>query len=144
MAILDKKLVQGWLDAWNAHDLEKTLGYYADDCLYESPGGNMVTKRSKKELAPYLKNLFADYPDFKMEWKSAFYSENAVCGEFVLTGTQANNTNNPAMPMTGKSFSVRGSYFSEWQNNKVKRHTIYEDYMTVMAQLGLMPGRPSK
>ena len=51
MAILDKKLVQGWLDAWNAHDLNKTLGYYADDGLYESAGGTMVTIRSKKEMA---------------------------------------------------------------------------------------------
>ena len=144
MALIDKNLVQDWLDAWNAHDVDKALGFYTDDCLYESVGGTGVTGHGKKELAPYLKNMFTDYPDFKLEWKNAFYSENAVCGEFVLTGTQANNTSNPAIPVTGKRFSVRGSYFSEWQNNKVKRHSIYEDYLTILGQLGLMPGNPSK
>jgi steroid delta-isomerase-like uncharacterized protein len=140
MAIIKEKLVKDWFAAWNSCDVEKVLGFYSDDCIYENTASGKVG-RGKKELGDALKMTFTDYPNSKLEPKSAFYSENVVCGEFVLTATQSHSSN-PAIPMTGKSFSVRGAYISEWQNNKVKRHTIYEDYLTIMRQLGLMPSTP--
>jgi steroid delta-isomerase-like uncharacterized protein len=142
MAIIREKLVKDWYAAWNSHDVEKTLGFYADDCVYDSVGSGKVG-HGKKELAGYLKTMFNDYPDTKLDFKSTFYSENAVCGEYIFSATQAHSSN-PAIPMTGKKFSVRGAYVSEWQNDKVKRHTVYQDYMTVMQQLGVIPAPAKK
>ena len=142
MAIIKEKLVKDWYAAWNSHDVEKTLGFYTDDCMYDSVGTGQVV-HGKKELAGYLKTMFNDFPDSKLDFKSTFYSENIVCGEFLLSATQAHSSN-PAIPMTGKSYSVRGAYVSEWQNDKVKRHTVYQDYLTIMRQLGLMPNVPPK
>ena len=84
-----------------------------------------------------------DYPDFEIEQKATFYSENAVCGEVIMSGTQVHSSN-PAIPATGKPFSARGAYISEWQNGKIKRHAYYQDMVTVMQQLGLMPTLPKK
>ena len=120
----------------------ETLGFYTDDCLYDSVAGGFVG-HGKKDLAVYLKTMFNDYPDLKLEFKTTFYSENTVCGEYLFSATQAHSSN-PAIPMTGKSFSVKGAYISEWQNDKVKRHTVYQDYLTVMRQLGVMPNVPPK
>lgn len=142
MAIIREKLVKDWYAAWNSSNLEKVSEFYTDDCIYENAATGEV-RRGKKEMVASLQKTFYDYPDTKLEFKSTFYSENVVCGEFVMSGTQA-HASNPAIPFTGKRFSVRGAYISEWQNDKVKRHTIYEDYLTIMRQMGLMPSAPVK
>jgi steroid delta-isomerase-like uncharacterized protein len=142
MSMVKENLVKDWYAAWNSHDIEKTLAFYTEDCLFESvaPGRFL---HGKKELSDYLTILFKEFPDSKLDFTSTCHFENTVCGEFIMTGTQAYSSN-PAIPMTGKSISVRGSYFSEWDNNKVKRHTVYEDYLTIMRQLGVMPSPPVK
>ncbi len=142
MATAKENLVKDWYAAWNSHDIDKVLTFYTDDCMYEGvASGN--TGHGKKELAAYLKNMFTDYPNAKLEFTSTFYSDNAVCGEFIFSGTQAHSSN-PMLPMTGKSFSERGSYISVWQGDKVKRHAVYQDYLTVMRQLGAFPSAPTK
>ena len=140
--MVSEKVVQDWYSAWNSHDIEKILGFYTDDCLYEGVAMGTVA-HGKQELVANLKRIFTDYPDTRLDFSSTFYCENVVSGEFVMSGTQAHSSN-PAIPMTGKSFSVRGGYFSEWQNGKVKRHAVYQDYLTVMRQFGLIPSPPSR
>jgi steroid delta-isomerase-like uncharacterized protein len=136
-----KKLVKDWFVAWNSGDAEKLVKFYTDDCLYEMVARGAVY-HGKNELATYYKNSLANYTNQKLEQKATFYSENAVCGEFVLSGTQV-HSNNPAIP-AGKTFSERGAYISEWQNGKVKRHSVYTDYLTIMQQLGQMPASAKK
>ena len=143
MATDMKKLADDWITAWNSHDPPKIVAWYTDDCLCEAVGALGSVSRGKGELLKYLETLASNYPDFRVEPKTAFYSGNSVCGEFVVSGTQVKSSN-PAIPATGKRFSVRGAYVSEWQNGKVKRHTMYEDYLTVMQQLGPMPPMPAK
>ena len=142
MAIIREKLVKDWYAAWNSGNLEKVSEFYTDDCIYENAATGEV-RHGKKEMAASLQNLIADYPDFKLEFKSTFYSENAVCGEYIMSATFVHSSN-PDIPANGKKFAVRGAYISEFQNEKAKRHTIYQDYLTTMRQLGLMPTPPAK
>ena len=137
-----EKLVKDWFTAWNSRDPEKVAQCYTDDAVFESVYAQRVS-HGKPEMLNAFKATFTDYPDFKIEQKATFYSQNAVCGEVVISATQTNNMSNPSMPITGKKFTVRGAYVSEWQNDKVKRHAYYQDLVTVMQQLGLMP-EPSK
>lgn len=143
MAINMEKLVKDWFAAWNSRDPQKTIQFYTDDAIFDNVALGKVV-RGKNETLTYLKALFTDYPDFKIEQKETYYSANAVCGEAVLSATQVNNTTNPTIPATGKHYSVRGGYLSEWQNGKVKRHVFFEDLATVLRQLGLMPSTPAK
>jgi steroid delta-isomerase-like uncharacterized protein len=142
MAINMEKLVKDWFAAWNSSEPENIIQFYADDSVFESVYRNTVAN-GKNEIVTNLKTNFIDYPDFKIEQKATFYSPNAVCGEVTITATQVHSSN-PAMPATGKRYSVRGAYISEWQNGKIKRHAYYQDMMTVMQQLGLMPTPPKK
>jgi len=142
MAIDMTKLATGWFAAWNSRDPEKIAQFYTDDCIFEVVAEGAVCN-GKNELTAYIKGMAIDYPDFKIEQKATFYSENAACGEVIMSGTQVHSSN-PAIPATGKPFSARGAYISEWQKGKVKRHAYYEDYMTIMQQLGLMPTPPKK
>ena len=135
MAIDKEKLVKDWFKAWNSRDAENIARFYADDGIFEEvPTGKVF--RGKNELIAAFKNIFIDYPDLKCEQKATFYSPNAVCGEFVMSGTHAHSTG-PAVPATGKNMSVRVAYIIELQKDKVKRHTDYFDALTIRQQLGL-------
>ena len=132
-----KDIVKDWFTAWNSHDVNKLAAFYADDCIYEQVQIGTVCN-GKKEFTENVSAMFADFPDVKIEQKFTLISENAVCGEVVISGTQAHSSD-PAIQATGKSFSARGAYVSEWQNGITKRHSFYADGMTIMQQLGLMP-----
>ena len=134
MAIDMEKLVKDWFAAWNSRDAEKIARFYTDDGIFEEVPTGKVS-RGKNELIATFKNIFIDYPDLKCEQKATFYSPNAVCGEFVMSGTHAHGTN----PTTaaGKHISVRVAYIVELQKDKIKRHADYFDGLTIGQQLGL-------
>jgi|WetSurMetagenome_2_1015567.scaffolds.fasta_scaffold346258_1 steroid delta-isomerase-like uncharacterized protein len=133
-----KKLFKDWMAAWDSLDTEKISQFYTDDCIYDNVATGLAF-HGKKEFIAGIKITFKDIPDFKVEIKTAFYSENAVCGEFTMSGTQAHSSN-PAIPSSGKHFSLPVAFITEWQQDKLKRHTVYYDFRAFMQQLGLMPG----
>ena len=135
MAIDKEKLMKDWFAAWNTRDAESIARFYRDDGIFEEVPTGKVS-RGKNELIATLKNIFIDYPDLKCEQKATFYSPNAVCGEFVMSGTHAHSSD-PAVPATGKNISVRVAYILELQKDKIKQHTIYFDGFTLRQQLGL-------
>ncbi|MDA1098046.1 MAG: nuclear transport factor 2 family protein [Proteobacteria bacterium] len=55
-----ERIAADWIDAWNAHDLDRVMAHYADDLVFVSPlivartGRKDGTIRSKSELADYF------------------------------------------------------------------------------------------
>ena len=135
MANDQRKLIADWFKAWNSRDAENIASFYTEDGSFEEvPTGKII--KGKNELISIFKNIFIEYPDLTCEQKSAFYSPNAVCGEFIMSGTQTYSTN-PAVPATGKRISVGVAFILELQQDKIKRHTDYFDGATIARQLGL-------
>ena len=129
-----QKLIKDWFAAWNARDPEKLVQFYADDGIFnEVPTGKI--SRGQKALTETFTTIFADYPDLECEPKAAFYSPDAVCGEFVMSGTHA-RVPNPSDPSAGKRISVRVGFIVELEKDKIKRHTDYFDALTIARQLG--------
>lgn len=62
-----------WVDAWNAHDLEKILSFYSDDFTIESPiavklyPGSGGTVTGKPEVQKYWSIALAKSHDLKFE-----------------------------------------------------------------------------
>lgn len=135
MAIDKEKLIKDWFAAWNSREAENIARFYADDGIFEEVPTGRVS-RGKNELITTFRNIFIDYPDLKCEQKATFFSPNAVCGEFVMSGTHGHSAD-PAVPATGKVISVRVAYIVELQKDKIKRHTDYFDALTLRQQLGL-------
>ena len=137
-----EKIVKGGHEAWNSHDPDKVVSVYTDDCVCDSvPMG--VVFHGKDEVKALAKQLSTDYPDFHYEPKSWFASGNKVASEWVWTGTHKHSSN-PAIPATGKRFSVRGVSILELRQGKMSRATFYWNLADLMQQLGLMPKAPSK
>ena len=73
-----------WIDAWNAHDLERILSHYADDFEMTSP---MVTQlmneptgtlRGKAKVGAYWQKALTLVPDLKFELLSVLVGVSSI------------------------------------------------------------------
>ena len=68
-----KKMVNEYMAAWNAHDINKILSFFADGCVFEDLALGVVSN-DKKELAAFLHSRFVDIPNVKFDLKYVFGS----------------------------------------------------------------------
>jgi ketosteroid isomerase-like protein len=73
-----------WIDAWNAHDLERILSHWAEDVVFTSPlarrllGDATGTVRGKDALRAYFgKGLLAS-PDLRFELDTVFVGQGSI------------------------------------------------------------------
>ena len=108
------ELLKGFLDAFNRHDLDAIMRYFADDCVFYMPrGAGPRGDRyiGKEAVRAGLARRFEGLPD-------VHYGEDHhwVCGSFgvsewTLTGTTA----------SGKRLAVRGVDLLEFVEGKITR-----------------------
>jgi len=108
------ELLKGFLDAFNRHDLDSIMDYFADDCVFYMPRGSGPRGDryiGKKDVRAALATRFEGIPD-------VHYGEDRhwACGDFgvsewTLTGTSA----------SGKSLAVRGVDLLEFVDGKITR-----------------------
>ena len=92
-----------WVSAWNAHDLERILSHWADDCVFVSArvtqimGDPSGTVRGKAALRAYWKRGLEVLPDLHFELHTIFVGFDSVvlgyrnqrgqeCAEMVRLG----------------------------------------------------------
>ena len=137
-----EKMIKKWVAAMNSHDLDKTVSFYTDDCVLEDNGLGIVC-RNKKELKAFCKRSFTDFPDLRFESNSLHKAGDWVTWEWTMTGTHAHSSN-PAIPATGKRFSVKGASIIEIHDGGIRRETDYYNALTAMQQLGVIRSKPSE
>jgi ketosteroid isomerase-like protein len=105
-------------DAFNAHDLDRIMGYFADDGSLDMPRGpdewgqRFVGKAAVREgLASRFKGL----PDVHYSEERHWASGNMVVSEWLLTGTRT----------SGERVRVRGCDHYEFRGGRVVRKDSY-------------------
>jgi steroid delta-isomerase-like uncharacterized protein len=141
------KLSQDYLAAFNSHNMERFISFYANDCVVEDIG-LAQTYHGVREVRKTYENLYKAFPDIKMEFKNDFRSGDWSATEWVMTGTNTGELsglgNMPAVPATNKKMSHKGATIVQWRGDKIIRETDYYNVITMMQQLGLMPSMPGK
>ncbi|MBI3151129.1 MAG: nuclear transport factor 2 family protein, partial [Chloroflexi bacterium] len=84
------ELLQGFLEAFNLHDLDSIMGYFADDCVFYMPRG--LAPRGdryvgKKEVREGLAKRFEGIPDVHYGDDQHWICGNFGVSEWTLTGT---------------------------------------------------------
>jgi ketosteroid isomerase-like protein len=108
------ELLKGFLEAFNRHDLDSIMDYFADDCVFYMPRGAKPRGDryvGKKEVRAGLAKRFEGIPD-------VHYGDDQhwVCGrlgvsEWTLTGTTT----------SGQEIEVRGVDLLEFADGKIIR-----------------------
>lgn len=112
------EIAKAILAAFNEHDLDKVMSYFADDCSLDMPRGpdpwgtRFVGKAAVREgLASRFKGL----PDVHYGEDRHWGDRNMVVSEWLLTGTKPD----------GEKVKVRGCDHYEFRNGKVIRKDSY-------------------
>ena len=108
------ELMQGFLDAFNRHDLDAIMEYFAEDCVFHMPRGATPRGdryRGKPEVRAGLAKRFEGIPD-------VHYGDDRhwACGDFgvsewTLTGTT----------VAGKRLEVRGVDLLAFAEGRITR-----------------------
>lgn len=106
--------------AFNAHDLDRIMGFFAEDCSLDMPRGDKpwgARSVGKAEVRAALAARFAGLPDVHYGEDEHFADEAANTGmsKWLLTGTTPDGTRR----------EVRGCDFYTFRDGKVIRKDSY-------------------
>ena len=86
IAILD-----GFANAFNAHDVNSILSYMTDDCVFEASAGPNVDGEKftgKEAVRKAFEDVFKTYPDAHWSNVRHFISGERAVSEWTFTGTK--------------------------------------------------------
>lgn len=107
IAILD-----GFANAFNAHDADKIVSYMTDDCIFEASAGPDVDGEKfvgKEAVKKSFEDIFKNYPDAKWINPHHFISGNRAVSEWTFTATKPD----------GSKVEVTGCDLFTFRNGKI-------------------------
>jgi ketosteroid isomerase-like protein len=108
------ELLKGFLDAFNRHDLDAIMDYFADDCVFYMPRGAKPRGDryvGKNEVRAGLAKRFEGIPDVHYGQDRHWVGTDFGVSEWTLTGTT----------VAGIQIEVRGVDLLEFAHGKVIR-----------------------
>jgi ketosteroid isomerase-like protein len=115
---VSKELLKGFLEAFNRHDLDSIMDYFADDCVIYMPRGS--TPRGdqyigRKAVRAGLAKRFEGIPDVHYGDDRHWVCGNFGVSEWTLTGTS----------VSGQPIEVRGVDLLEFDRGKIIRNDSF-------------------
>lgn len=124
-----------WTDAWNSHDADRILTYYAEDAFYEDvpnvENGWDVPLRGHEMIHDAVVKTFQDMPDLEFGFVSASGAGDRMVVEWTMTGTRYRD-------FTGR-FSTRAVSVIKLTGDKIVWQRDYYDAYGSLSQLGMVP-----
>ena len=110
--------LEGLADAFNAHDIDRVMGFFAEDCSLDMPRGAEPHGTRFVGLAAVREGIlgrFRSTPDVAYDELEHFVSGATGMSKWLLTGTTP----------TGERIVVRGCDFYSFRGGKVTRKDSY-------------------
>ena len=105
-------MLEGMLDAFNRHDLDAIMSFFADDCVFESPRGPDPWGRrfaGGEDIREGLGACFRGIPDVHYGDGRHFVAGERGVSEWTLTGTTVD----------GERLEVRGCDLWTFRGDKI-------------------------
>jgi steroid delta-isomerase-like uncharacterized protein len=129
------------MEAFNKGDFDRMAALCSPDVTYIEKGTNRTAKGVDQvlQVAHDWKAAFSDIHG--NIWGRNSCGNNAVI-EITWTGTNDGPLQMPngALPATGKSVEFDDAQIFEIENGLVKEFRNYGDFITMLTQLGVIPG----
>lgn len=114
-----------WLDAWNDHDVERTLSFYTDDLEYQDPstGGPLNGLPALEEC---LRKTWQAIPDLAFTARRLIVQGDWIAAEWFASGTAKGEYG--GLPATGRRFDkVEGVDIAQTRGDKIAVDRAYFD-----------------
>jgi ketosteroid isomerase-like protein len=108
------EMLKGFLEAFNLHDLDSIMSYFADDCVFYMPRGAKPRGdkyAGKKDVRAGLATRFEGIPDVHYGDDQHWVCGDLGVSEWTLTGTST----------SGQHIEVRGVDLLEFSEGKITR-----------------------
>jgi len=111
-------VLQEVLDAFNAHDLDLIMSFFADDCVMDmphgpGPGGRRLV--GKDEVREGIRSRLDGIPDIHYGDDRHWVCDDRGVSEWTIRGTQRN----------GERIEVRGCDLFEFVDGKITRKDAF-------------------
>ena len=106
--------LEGFLDAFNDHDVDAIMSFFSDDCVLDmprgpGPGGRRLV--GKEQVREGIRSRLEGIPDIHYGDERHFACGDRGVSEWTIRGTQA----------TGEPIEVRGCDLFEFRDGKISR-----------------------
>ena len=136
-----KRVLEQAIEHWNAGDRDAWASLYAEDVVYEAPGGQRISGLTDLKRS-YFDALLTAAPDRSSRDVVLFADGEHVVEQARYVGTHTGPLRNPngvVVPATGKPFDFPFVGIFHVQGGKIRAIRIYYDQIELLTQLGLIP-----
>jgi steroid delta-isomerase-like uncharacterized protein len=133
-----ERAIDGYNEAWNAHDLDAIVSMHAPDMVFEN---HTAGERAEGEaVREHIGSIFETWPDIRFEARRTYVREALVVQEWTATATHANEMRRGDLVAepTGKTITWDGLDVIPFKDGLVKRKDVYSDSVTILTALGLI------
>ncbi len=111
-------VLQAFLDAFNAHDIDAIMSFFTEDCVFDTPrgpapGGQHLV--GKQQVRAGIQARFDGIPDIHYADDRHWTCGDRGVSEWTIRGTQA----------TGARIEVRGCDLFELTDGKISRKDAF-------------------
>jgi steroid delta-isomerase-like uncharacterized protein len=127
-------LANVWQEAWNSHDADAVVAWYASDGAHRMASGAMYTGHD--EIRDMVERTLGAYPDLRFEVRGAFATEEHFAIEYTMRGHQESAIGD--RPGTGRAIEIDGALVGATDaDGRVTACVDYLDHLSIRRQLGL-------
>jgi steroid delta-isomerase-like uncharacterized protein len=111
---VEAPMLQAFLDAFNAHDVDAIMSFFTEDCVLDMPRGPAPGGRhlvGKQQVREGIQSRFDGIPDIHYGDERHWLSGDRGVSEWTIRGTQR----------TGEPIEVRGCDLFEFADGKISR-----------------------
>jgi steroid delta-isomerase-like uncharacterized protein len=123
-------------DAWNSHDIEKVLGFYAPECISDDVG-QASPLHGREGLRAMLSAYWRAFPDLRFEVTDTVVQDSRLAIAWWAEGTHQGTIMN--IPPTGHKVQVRGISIIDVKDGVVVRGQYIWDLAGMLRHMRLLP-----
>jgi steroid delta-isomerase-like uncharacterized protein len=133
----NRRLLDCYVDCYNAGDLDGVIDLYAEDSVQNMPDGSFHGRSAIRER---LAQELSAFTDIHHTVRSFVEQGDAFADEWTFAGTHTRPLLLPdgtELPPTGKRIEIAGMEIVQVRDGKVVLNTLYYDNLGVATQLGV-------
>ena len=107
-------ILQAFMNAFNAHDVDAIMSFFTDDCVFDTARGPAPAGRrlvGKDQVREGVELLFDGIPDIRFEHDHHWVCGNRGVSEWTVRGTQ----------QSGERMEMRGCDLFELVDGRIRR-----------------------